>query len=109
TVAVGAAGQDDRVQEHDVGHREEGDDAAAHLTTDRRAPLGDLEEGVHGEDRTRSAPMTCHLSETADVASATLTRWTRSRRCGRTRSATAPTSSPTSTRSTSTACARSRS
>jgi len=46
--AVVRGGQDERVQHEDVGHREEGDDAAANLAGERRAALGDVEEGVEG-------------------------------------------------------------
>ena len=38
--------EDERVQHDDVGHREEGDEAAADLAADGRAALGDLEEPV---------------------------------------------------------------
>ena len=44
--ALVLGGQDERVEHEDVGHREEGDDAAADLAGDGRAALGDMEEGV---------------------------------------------------------------
>ena len=44
---IGLGADDERVQHDDVGHREEGDDAAADLPAHRRAALGDLEERVH--------------------------------------------------------------
>jgi hypothetical protein len=37
-----------RVEDDDVGHRHEGDDAAADLGADRRTALRDLEEAVEG-------------------------------------------------------------
>ncbi len=53
-VGVRRRQQDDRVQHDDVGHREEGDDAAADLAAERGASLGDLEERVHS-----GTPRTC--------------------------------------------------
>ncbi len=38
--------EDERVQRNDVDHRDPGDDTTAHLTTDGRSALGDLEEAV---------------------------------------------------------------
>jgi hypothetical protein len=40
------ARQDDRVQHDDVGHRDEGDQAAAYLGGDRRLALRDFEEAI---------------------------------------------------------------
>ena len=40
------AAEDERVQDDDVRHRDEGDDAAADLAAERRAALRDLEEPV---------------------------------------------------------------
>ncbi len=45
-VDVGRAAQDDRVEDHDVGHREEGGQAAPELGLDRRTPLADTEVAV---------------------------------------------------------------
>ena len=45
-VTSGREAEDQRVQHDDVGHREEGDDAAADLPLDGGATLGDLEEPV---------------------------------------------------------------
>jgi len=42
---------DQRVEHDDVGHREEGDQPAAHLAAERRAPLGDLEVAVEWRRR----------------------------------------------------------
>ena len=44
--ALVLGGQDERVEHEDVGHREEGDDAAADLAGDGRTALGDAEEPV---------------------------------------------------------------
>ena len=52
-VGVGREAEDQRVEHHDVGHREEGDDAAADLPPDGRAALGDLEEAVEAASRRR--------------------------------------------------------
>jgi hypothetical protein len=38
--------EDQRVEDDDVGHGEEGGEAATDLPLDRRAALGDVEEGV---------------------------------------------------------------
>ena len=46
TVDVGALEKDDRVQDDDVGHRQERHDATADLTGHGRAALGDPEEAV---------------------------------------------------------------
>src|SRR5690606_37928656 len=45
-VDIGRSGEDDRVQHDDVGDRDEGDKAAAHLGADCRPARGDLEEAV---------------------------------------------------------------
>ncbi len=37
---------DQRVEDHDVGHREEGRETTTDLRTDRRSPFGDLKEAV---------------------------------------------------------------
>src|SRR5690606_26345348 len=47
-VHVWCARQDDRVQDHDVGHRHECDHAAADLSGDIRAACADLEVPVDG-------------------------------------------------------------
>ncbi len=49
-LGVGDEPQDQRVEDHDVGHRQERDDAAADLAAHRRATLGDLEETVESAD-----------------------------------------------------------
>ena len=54
--------QDDRVEHDDVGHREEGDDAASHLARDRRTSFGDLEACVH-DKRSSRCPVTLRLPE----------------------------------------------
>src|SRR3712207_7463495 len=54
-VDVLGAPDDQRVQDHDVGHREECGQAAADLPLDRRPALGDVEEGVQPRAR-RTAP-----------------------------------------------------
>ena len=61
--------EDQRVEDDDVGHRQEGDDAAAHLPPDGRSPLGDLEEPVEavGLRRTR-VQWRCHRSRDGSVA-----------------------------------------
>jgi len=63
---VGPGVEDERVQHHDVGHREEGDEAAPDLAAERRAALGDLEEMVEpggtGGGRGRSAGAGAHGS-----------------------------------------------
>ena len=51
-VLVGREPEDDRVEHHDVGHREEGDDAAAELTLDGRPALADAEPAVEPARRT---------------------------------------------------------
>ena len=60
-VAVGILDEpeDQRVEHDDVGHREEGDDAATDLAGDGRAALGDLEEGIHGRYRTTCGSLPC--------------------------------------------------
>ena len=45
-VDVGCEAEDQRVEDDDVAHREEGDEPATDLTTEGRSPLGDLEEAV---------------------------------------------------------------
>jgi hypothetical protein len=47
-VHVLGAAQDDRVEDEDVGHREERGETAADLTGEGGAPFGDLEEPVEG-------------------------------------------------------------
>jgi hypothetical protein len=51
TVGVLGETEDQRVEDDDVGHREEGDDAAADLAFDAGAPFGDLEEAVEAARR----------------------------------------------------------
>ena len=55
-VRVGDAGEDDRVEDDDVGHRQERDDAATHLLDDGRVTFADLEVGVESEGHARSMP-----------------------------------------------------
>src|SRR5665648_595870 len=50
---VGDGADDERVEDDDVAHREEGDQAAADLGPDGRATSGDLEVGVEASDWTR--------------------------------------------------------
>ena len=60
--------EDERVEDDDVGHREERDEAATDLTAHRRATLGDLEvsvQGAAGRGRGRRGRLSRHGSRLA--------------------------------------------
>ena len=113
-VDVGGEAEDQRVQHDDVGHRHEGDDAAADLAAERRPPRGDLEEAVQGCRRGGLVVLTrCTRPEPGAQLDRAALPWTRGaprrparpRRWAPTRSPAPPTWWPTSSRSTSTASA----
>ena len=56
--------EDQRVEDDDVGHRDEGDDATPDLALDRRAPLGDLEVAVDAGRTGRLGGHPIHPSRT---------------------------------------------
>ena len=47
---VGDATEDQRVEDHDVGHRDEGDEPSSQFPRDRGAAFGDLEEAIESAE-----------------------------------------------------------